>query len=180
MAKSKQAVTETVQCFHCPKVFDNIKDLKEHMAAEHGVVTATNTPQNVVQQEATIAAPANWPVGIPFPGAPGGGPGGGVAPPIKVNYINFQSLAQFNYRLEAMVKAVSPLKATNFGQGYDMLLDNGWTVTVKLNSQNHMDLYSAFGPTWTARRVRISVGVTERNSARIQVTPLVDAASATA
>lgn len=93
-----------------------------------------------------------------------------VSPPEKRQFLNFKSLGQFNYRLTAKIVSVD-YRVGNFGPAWSCKLDNGWTIDVKKDSQNHFDLYGKFGANWVNQSVMITPGTTARGSARIAVTP---------
>jgi hypothetical protein len=162
MAKKGKVKEEPMNCMYCSFSTDDFGKMAAHMKAEHPPAGAAQpAPQET-------APPSNAP-----PNAPQGPQGqGGVRAPEKKKYLNFKALGTFSYNLEAIIKTVSFNANGQFGPSYELTLDNGYTYSLKQDSQNHFDMYARYGTNWTGKRIKLSPGTTERGSARIAVTPL--------
>lgn len=165
--RGKPAAEEQMQCMYCEYKTDDFGLMSTHVKTVHPQPSAAAAPA-ATQQATETAAPSapSAPSGFPS-----GGQSGGVRAPEKKNFLNFKSLAGFSYLLEAVIQSVVPANG-NFGPCYDCRLDNGYTLSIKVDSQNHFDMFAKYGTNWTGKRIKITPGTTERGSARIMVTPL--------
>ena len=171
--KTKARSGEEMVCVFCPvgQEFktDDYGVMKAHVEEKHKqqVQTAASAAPAAPAQP---GIPEGWPANVPFPGS-SVGTGSAVVPPRRENYINFETLKQFRYRLEAVIKAIEP-GTGRFGPGWNLRLDNGWVITVKLNGENHTALFNAFGMDWAGKKIIIQPGQTQRGSAKVEIVPI--------
>jgi hypothetical protein len=164
MSKRKGVPKAIVPCSMCGKDIE-LGAYVEHVQAEH-------TPLPASGPTAQTQAPQSAPPQAPQQAGQYGNIQGNVSvpPPEQPKFLNMTRLGELGWRHEGIVKAVKQ-GGGNFGPGFNLMLDSGFTVTVKQNSQNHFDLYEAFGPNWVGRKVLVQPGTTPRGSARIAVGP---------